>query len=199
MKIYTKVGDDGATGLIGGIRVSKDHARIEAYGTLDELSASLGWVLALAQRPGTADDATGLTQMIRDLESLLPAIQSDLFVMGAQLATPDGHPNGVGCLGESDVQRLEKAIDEAEIGLAPLRNFILPGGAPLSAALHLSRVVCRRAERRVVTLGHLVEIPAFLIPYLNRLSDLLFVLARRANCAVGTEDVPWIPRSKSEA
>lgn len=201
MKIYTKLGDDGATGLIGGMRVSKDHARIEAYGTLDELSASLGWIASLLPAPrapageANADDVSD-QDFLLELAKLLPALQSDLFVIGAQLATPEGQPNGVGLICQIDLQRLEQVIDATENHLAPLRNFILPGGSSVSAALHLARVVCRRAERRVVTLGHLVEIPEHLIPYLNRLSDLLFVLARRANAAAGQPDVPWVPQPK---
>jgi cob(I)alamin adenosyltransferase len=181
MKIYTKQGDAGQTGLVGGQRVAKDVVRIEAYGTLDELSATLGMVAAL---PG----ADSLIEMLRQ-------IQCDLFVMGAQLATPATVKSSAERISASHVDRLEGWIDQHESTLPPLRHFVLPGGNPVAAHLHFARVVCRRAERRAVTLGSLESIGDQSIPYLNRLSDLLFVLARSANSAAGIEDIRWISDS----
>lgn len=183
MKIYTRVGDDGGTGLIGGARVSKDHLRIEAYGTLDELSATLGIA------------CSSLTHV--DICDLLRSIQDDLFVMGAQLATPGAAPPACGTITATDISRMERAIDTFDGRLPALRSFILPGGTPGAASLHLARVVCRRAERRVVTLSGQEAISESLVPYLNRLSDLLFVLARAANQAEGVEDIPWRKREMS--
>lgn len=170
MRIYTRGGDRGETGLIGGSRVRKDDARVEACGTVDELNAGLGWVRA--QSPGP------------DVDALLAVVQSDLFCLGADLADPAGGQR----IGPRQVAALEAAIDRYDAELAPLRSFVLPGGTATAAALHLARTVCRRAERRVVTFGA----PAGVV-YLNRLSDLLFVLARGANRAAGVADVPWTP------
>ena len=183
MKIYTKQGDQGGTGLVGGQRVAKDDDRIESYGTLDELSAAVGVVCA-------HPDATALV-------NLLQHIQRDLFVMGAQLATPPPSVCPAGALGPDDVKRIEQVIDQYDSELPPLHNFILPGGGPVAAQLHVARVICRRAERRVVTLAQHTEIGDQLIPYLNRLGDLLFVLARSANAAEGIVDIPWHPRDHS--
>jgi cob(I)alamin adenosyltransferase len=181
MKIYTRIGDDGGTGLIGGLRVSKDHLRIEAYGTLDELSATLGLVcVEMAES---------------EMLELLRSIQDDLFVIGAQLATTNAVSPPSGTITGHDVRRLEQAIDRYEGSLPPLRTFILPGGCRAAASLHLARVTCRRAERRVVTLSGQEAIAEPLIPYLNRLSDLLFVLARIANQWAAVEDIPWRKRS----
>jgi cob(I)alamin adenosyltransferase len=180
MKIYTRVGDDGGTGLIGGGRVSKDHLRIEAYGTLDELSATIG--MACSQPLSAA------------IGELLRTVQDDLFVMGAQLATPGGGTPSCGSITQADVQRIEASIDRFEAELSPLRTFILPGGSPAAAALHLSRVVCRRAERRVVSLSGQEAVAEALVPYLNRLSDLFFVLSRVVNREANIEDTPWRKR-----
>ena len=180
MKIYTRVGDDGGTGLIGGGRVSKDHLRIEAYGTLDELSATIGIVCSQPLNP--------------TISELLRGVQDDLFVMGAQLATPGGGTPSCGSIAMGDVQRIEALIDRYESELPPLRTFILPGGAPAAAALHLSRVVCRRAERRVVSLSGQEAVSDALVPYLNRLSDLFFVLSRAVNREAAIDDVPWRKR-----
>ena len=184
MKIYTKQGDSGGTGLVGGQRVAKDDDRIESYGTLDELSAALGVVCS---HPSAAT-----------LVGLLQQVQRDLFVMGAQLATPTPNACPAGEIGPDEVQRLEQLIDEYETQLPPLSHFILPGGGPVAAHLHLARVICRRAERRIVTLARHAEIGQQLIPYVNRLSDLLFVLARSANATAGIPDIPWHPRDASE-
>ena len=180
MKIYTRVGDDGGTGLIGGGRVSKDHLRIEAYGTLDELSATIGIACSHSLNP--------------EICELLRTVQDDLFVMGAQLATPGGATPSCGSISHADVQRIERGIDRYEAGLPPLRTFILPGGVPVAAALHLSRVVCRRAERRVVSLSGQEAVSDALVPYLNRLSDLFFVLSRVVNREANIDDIPWRKR-----
>jgi len=179
MKIYTKTGDDGETGLFAGARVPKDDPRIEATGSVDELNAILG----VARARGLADE----------IDRVLARVQHELFALGAELATPDPVAAGTRLIGESHVRRLEQAIDEHEAHLEPLRQFILPGGTEAAAALHAGRSVCRRAERRLVTLRRLSPQPVAsdLIRYLNRLGDLLFVLARRANAIAGTPDVNW--------
>lgn len=177
MKIYTKTGDQGETGLFGGPRVSKNHARIEAFGTVDELNSHLGVIRTLpASGPFDAD---------------LRRIQSELFDLGAELATPESKAERIT---PSHVTRLEGLIDHHEATLEPLACFILPTGTPLAAAFHVARTVCRRAERRVVTLANQVDtmIPANAIEYLNRLGDLLFVLARAANRQAGVVDDPWV-------
>jgi cob(I)alamin adenosyltransferase len=182
MKIYTKTGDDGTTGLFGGARVGKDDALVDAYGSVDETNASLG--LVRAARPSA------------ELEALLSSIQEDLFVLGAELACVPGKQASLkmALIEASHIERLERAIDGAEHGLPPLKNFILPGGTPAAAALHYSRTVCRRAERGALHASRSHEVRADLLIYLNRLSDLLFVLARRANHDAGVSDVPWRPR-----
>ena len=178
MKIYTKTGDAGETGLFGGPRVSKDHARIEAFGTVDELNSHLGVIRTL---PAAAA-----------FDPLLRRIQCELFDLGAQLATPGGVKERITT---EHVDFLEAAIDQHEALIEPLKCFILPNGTPQAAALHVARTVCRRAERRVVTLASRLEttIPANAIEYLNRLGDLLFVLARVANSKEGVADDPWHP------
>ncbi len=182
MKIYTKTGDAGETGLFGGPRVPKDDARVEAYGAVDELNASLGVARA---RGGDAE-----------LGALLAAIQEQLFTIGAELATPPGARAraAVPAVAPAWSAALEAAIDRFEAELAPLRNFILPGGAPLAADLHVARGVCRRAERRAVSLHRVDPILPEVLVYLNRLSDFLFVAARVANHRAGVADVVWDPR-----
>ena len=179
MKIYTKTGDGGETGLFGGPRVSKDAPRIEAYGTVDELNSVLGVVRV--QLSGGEVDA------------LLAQIQNDLFALGAQLATPDPAAHQTALVDSRHIAALESAIDRFEEGLEPLKQFVLPGGTPAAATLHLARTVCRRAERRVVTLARQSSQPIAgeMLVYLNRLSDLLFVLARAVNRQAGQADVPW--------
>lgn len=179
MKIYTKTGDDGTTGLFGGGRVRKDDARVASYGNVDELNAVLG-----------VARATGLSQKC---EEILARAQVDLFALGAELATVPGKEEKLPMarLQSGDAERLEHAIDAAEDGLPALTNFILPGGSAQAATLHLARTVCRRAERSVIALG---GVRSELVVYLNRLSDLLFVLARRENFERGIADVPWAPR-----
>jgi cob(I)alamin adenosyltransferase len=185
MKIYTKTGDDGETGLFAGPRVQKDDLRIEAYGAVDELNSVLG--MARAEQPPV------------DIDQLLASIQNELFAVGAELATPDPAKHGTDLIGDAHIAALEAAIDRYETGLEPLKQFILPGGTKAAAALHLARSVCRRAERRVVTLfdepdAHVSE---RMIRYLNRLSDLLFVLSRAANSAAGCADVAWQKPARS--
>jgi cob(I)alamin adenosyltransferase len=177
MKIYTKTGDAGQTGLFGGPRVPKDHARIEAFGTVDELNSHLG--MARTHSVAAAFDP------------LLRRVQCELFDMGAQLATPDSSSERITA---AHVAALEVEIDRHEATLEPLTCFILPAGTPLAAAFHVARTVCRRAERRVVTLATQPDttIPANAIEYLNRLGDLLFVLARVANRQAGVADDPWV-------
>ena len=179
MKIYTKTGDDGTTGLFGGGRVPKDSARIEAYGTVDELNSVIGLVASESS--------------VDWLNDLLQSIQQNLFVLGADLATPlDARSNyAIPRMGDSDVKKLERAIDEHDAELPSLKRFILPGGSVAGALLHHARTVCRRAERLLVHLAHEQEIGKSDIIYLNRLSDLLFVLARRANQLGRVPDVEW--------
>lgn len=182
MKIYTKTGDDGTTGLFGGGRVRKASARVDAYGTVDELNSVLG-----------VARATGLA---KEIDDVLAHVQVDLFALGAELATVPGKEDKLGMelIAQADSERLERAIDAGEVGLAQLKSFVLPGGTAAAAALHHARTVCRRAERAVLS----VEEPARaeVVVYLNRLSDLLFVLARRANHLAGVPDVPWQPRKQ---
>jgi cob(I)alamin adenosyltransferase len=170
-RIYTKTGDDGTTGLFGGVRLPKNDPRIEAYGNVDELNAVLGMVL-LHEMPG-------------DLR--------DLFTLGADLATPLNPPPtyNIPRITEEHVVALERRIDQLEATLPPLKTFILPGGTPAGATLHLARTVCRRAERSVVTLGEAADIGGTVLRYLNRLSDWLFVAARYANASAGVADIPW--------
>jgi cob(I)alamin adenosyltransferase len=179
MKIYTKTGDDGTTGLFGGARVSKGSEIVEAYGTVDELNATIGMARATKLDPWT--------------EEVLARVQSDLFTLGAEVACVPGQEDKMQMpfIEEADGHRLERAIDEAEKGLPALKNFVLPAGSPQAAALHLARTVARRAERVLIRV-HPDERRELLV-YLNRLSDLLFVLARRANHVAGVEDVPWAP------
>lgn len=178
MKIYTKKGDAGETSLFGGQRVPKDDSRVRAYGDVDELNAALGFAAALD--PAEFESATVQT------------IQRDLFSIGAELATP--HPAKVrerAALNAEQVTTLEQLIDKYEATLPPLKNFILPGGTVKAAALHLARTTCRRAERSVVTLAREQQINPLIIHYLNRLSDLLFVLARVVNKQAGRADITW--------
>jgi cob(I)alamin adenosyltransferase len=186
MKIYTRTGDQGETALFGGGRVRKDDVRVEAFGEVDELNAALGW--AAAQLDATPHAGIPLER--------LRLLQEDLLAIGAHLATPTA-PDGMGAAGHlpllpsERVGEMESWIDEADNALTPLRNFILPGGTELAARLHLARTVCRRAERRVLRLDDQARIDGTIIVYLNRLSDLLFTLARLANASAGREDVPW--------
>lgn len=186
MKIYTRTGDAGETGLWGGLRVPKDALRVQAYGSVDETNAAVGVARATA----------ALSPV---LDQILELVQNDLFVVGADLATP-GEAANVPRLGPEAAERLERAIDQLEAELEPLRQFILPGGTPAAAQLHLARTVCRRAERWCVTLTHAEPVNPHVLTYLNRLSDLLFVLARSANAQAGVADVPWrSPRQQASS
>ncbi len=190
MKIYTKTGDAGETGLFGGGRVRKDHPRIAAYGALDELNATLGVARVEVARSTDLSPPTAAS-----LDALLGDLQNRLFDLGAELATPDSESKGTLLLQQHHVDDLERAIDEYEAGLPPLTQFILPGGNATAAALHVARCVCRRAEREIVSLAEVHPLRDLPIRYVNRLSDLLFVLARAANHAAGGGDVPWVKGS----
>jgi cob(I)alamin adenosyltransferase len=181
MKIYTKTGDRGETGLFGGGRVSKSHPRVEAYGDIDELNAAIGLARSI--------------EMMPRIDEVLAPVQRDLFSLGALLATPN-HDKvkqqlEKARIDDTRVAELERAIDDGETELEPLTAFILPGGTPKSAALHVARTVCRRAERKVISRGSEVDVPPIVVKYLNRLSDLLFVLARVANRRAGAPEVIW--------
>ena len=180
MKIYTKTGDAGETALFDGTRVSKADARVATYGEVDELNAVIGLARsALATEAGTP------------LVEMLDQIQRDLFALGSRLADPSHKVAGrvtKAAITPQDVTRLEECIDRLEADLPPLRRFILPGGSSAGATLHVARTVCRRAERAMVALG---ELDRELLVYVNRLSDLLFVMARSANRSAGTPEVEW--------
>lgn len=183
MKIYTTTGDQGETSLFGGKRVPKDALRIEAYGTVDELNSALG--VARAWKPA------------KDLDDILGGLQNDLFVLGADLATPSEKQNGsVERIQQEHITHLERTIDSIEARLKPLSSFIIPGGSHIAAQLHLARTICRRAERFVVKLSREERIEPQCSVFLNRVSDLLFVLARYANHVDGVEETPWMPRTK---
>jgi cob(I)alamin adenosyltransferase len=183
MKIYTRTGDKGQTSLLGGARVAKDHLRIEAYGTVDELNSHLG--------------------MLRDLtagrhDALLTGVQNKLFGIGSRLASAseaDAEKFQVPPVTDEDITALESAMDAMDKELPEMRNFILPGGHAAVSQAHICRTVCRRAERRVVQLGALEAVPEITVRYLNRLSDLLFVLARYIGHQLNVPETPWKPRS----
>ena len=181
MKIYTRTGDQGTTGLLGGGRVPKSHPRIAAYGTVDELNSTVGWAASVVEDPET-----------RDRLSLL---QHDLFALGSHLSVPPLPPGRrrpeTPALPLGRVPEMEAWMDEAERELPPLREFVLPGGTEGASALHVARTVCRRAEREAVALGELEAVEEGVLRYLNRLSDLLFVMARLANARAGRADVAW--------
>jgi cob(I)alamin adenosyltransferase len=172
-KIYTRTGDKGDTGLVGGKRVSKDSPRIWAYGTVDELNSAIG--LARSFKPDTKTNA------------ILARVQNELFNLGAELATLGGMPR----VGPKEIAALEKLMDELNAKLGPLKEFILPGGSKAAAALHQARTICRRAERFCVRLARDEQIGEFVVPYLNRLGDTMFVLARWVNKKKGFREVFW--------
>lgn len=181
-KIYTKTGDDGTTGLFGGARLSKDHIRIEAYGTVDELNAVIGWMMAVIPD--------------QQIDSLLQNIQSRLFTIGSNLASQPGKEMITPDLLEEDIALLESSIDKMQAALTPLTHFIMPGGSQSVSAAHLARTVCRRAERRCVTLSNESDVEAIIILYLNRLSDFFFVLSRWLADREGVAEIKWQPRKK---
>ena len=197
MKIYTKTGDGGTTGLFAGPRVSKDHPRIDAYGSVDELNACLGVLLANltpvgSGSPDQADNSSG-SKATNQLGNLLREIQSDLFSIGGELATPEPDKQAMALLQDDRIRQLETWIDEYDAQLPPLKQFVLPSGSPAAAHMHLARTVCRRAERAVVHLSSGADVAdcRLVLTYLNRLSDLLFVLARWENQRMGIADQPW--------
>jgi cob(I)alamin adenosyltransferase len=184
-RIYTRTGDDGTTGLFGGVRVPKTDPRVEAYGEVDELNALVGWA------------ATQIRTS--EITARLPVLQTDLLTIGAHLATPPARPGrkapSLPALPESRASEMEQWIDASEAALPELKSFILPGGSTGGAALHVLRTVCRRAERRVIALAARDDVDAGIIVYLNRLSDLLFSWARLENLNAGAEEHRWLPRS----
>ena len=171
-KIYTRTGDDGTTGLGDGSRTQKDSLRVEAYGTVDELNSALGVVIA-----GTGNE---------DLSSVLLDVQHDLFDLGGELCIP-----GTELIGDRHIERLERELDRLNAELPPLKDFILPGGSAVAAQAHLARTICRRAERRVISLARHEEVNEPAIRYLNRLSDLMFVVARTLARASGVGEILW--------
>lgn len=177
MKIYTRTGDAGETGLRGGVRVVKSAPRVEAYGAVDETNALLGVVRSL--RPSSRVD------------QILERVQNELFVVGAELATPAPSDAKSAQVAAPHIERLEEMIDLCEADLEPLRRFILPGGSATASQLHFVRTVCRRAERRVVELAQIEPVSPQIVAYLNRLSDLLFVLARYENARSSTPEIKW--------
>jgi cob(I)alamin adenosyltransferase len=187
MKIYTKTGDSGDTGLLGNVRVGKDASRIEAYGTVDEANAAIGVVLA------------HLPQAAQEARPWLTRIQSDLMIVGTLLATPASDQKRRADLPAQSTQALESHIDEMEASLTPLTQFILPQGASCSTFAHLARAITRRAERRVVSLMHQERVDKAVVVYLNRLSDFLFVLARWINSQEGGPETIWTYSEESGA
>jgi cob(I)alamin adenosyltransferase len=180
MKIYTKTGDDGSTGLLGGTRLPKDHIRIEAYGTLDELNAFIG---VLRDTSGTLEWHPHLIQ-----------IQEDLFTIGSHLAAdPEKNKMTLPELKEGRISELEAAMDDMDSSLPPMRNFVLPGGHPAVSSCHVVRCVCRRAERATIALSHTSYVGAEYVQYLNRLSDFFFVLSRKLATDLEIEETPWLP------
>ena len=184
MNLYTRTGDDGTTGLFGGDRVSKDHPRIVAFGAIDELNACVG--LAAAACNTNDEYESQLLRVFREL-------QCRLFDIGADLAAPVGskHEDKIKRIDGDDVKQVETWIDRIDAENEPMKNFVLPGGTELAARLHLARTVCRRAEREVIALARVGPVNEQLRIYLNRISDLLFAMARRANKQAGVPDVPW--------
>jgi len=185
MKIYTKTGDDGTTGLFGGGRVPKDHPRVAAFGTVDELNASLGWIRSM--------------RLPADVDAVLGRIQDELFMLGADLATPayakaSSHVRRVSA---EDARWIEQEIDRFDAEIPPLTSFVLPGGDGAAAAVHLARAVCRRAERETVTLAGRETIGDAIIVYLNRLSDFLFTLGRVLNHRAAVVEQPWVAKTPS--
>ncbi len=178
--IYTRTGDTGTTALVGGSRVDKDHPRLEAYGTIDELNSHLGLLASIANPDP-------------DVAALITEAQNKMFCIGAYLATPaPSHPDDVPGLDEADIERIEEVIDRLDATVPPLRAFILPAGCTAACAANVARTVCRRAERRIITLGHSVgRVAPIVVQYVNRLSDFLFIYARYLNISSQTEETPW--------
>ena len=190
-RLYTRSGDDGTTGLFGGARVSKDHPRVEAYGAVDELNAAVGLAAAEAARAPRSPVSEQILRIFADL-------QSRLFDIGADLATPEGakHEAKILRISEEQVAEVEKWIDELDAGNAPMKSFVMPGGTDLAGRLHLARTICRRAERAMIHLRHSEPVSDGATIYINRVSDMLFAMARRVNKEAGVPDVPWVPAKK---
>jgi cob(I)alamin adenosyltransferase len=189
-RIYTRTGDGGTTRLVGGQEVDKDHLRIEAYGTVDELNAVMGLVRSELLAPGDGHPLPA--EAVAELDAWLLDLQQNLFDLGSDLATllADRWP-GMPLVTEDDVSALERFIDGHNAHLATLKSFVLPGGTRLNALLHLARTVCRRAERRAISLAHEEPVGDHVIPWLNRLSDALFVLSRRVSQLADVPEVLW--------
>lgn len=184
-KIYTKTGDKGATSLYGGKRLPKDHVRLEAYGDVDELNAHIGYVRSLVKAEANVDT---------EIDNLLEQTQRQLFDIGAHLATPytvDKLPPSLPKLSPDMVNGLEQSIDRLDAQLPELKTFILPGGSATASALHITRTVCRRAERKIVALAHIEYVDPLILEYFNRLSDWLFVVARYVNQHSNTSEQRW--------
>ena len=184
-RVYTRTGDKGMTALVGGKRVAKDSPRVGSYGTIDELNSIIGLARAFNQEaaPGTARER---------LEDILCRVQNELFDLSSELATPpEAHYEGMFRVGLADIEALERIMDECQKDLEPLKSFVLPGGGRVSAALHMARTVCRRAERDVLQLGREEDVGPHPLAYVNRLSDLLFVLARWAGKQHGEKELLW--------
>lgn len=185
-RVYTRTGDDGMTALVGGKRVPKDAARIEAYGTVDELNAVVGLVRAWNE------EGKGQRELHLRLDAMLQEIQQELFDLGSELATPEDFTyEGMHRMGEEEVTRIERVIDECQEELEPLKSFILPGGGRISAQLHQCRTVCRRAEREILGLSRIENVGEWPLRYVNRLSDLFFVLGRWVGKNLGETEYLW--------
>ena len=192
-RVYTRRGDRGETDLVGGVRVAKDSARIDAYGTVDELNAAIGVVRAV-------NGSTPRAKKARELEDVLRRLQNELFDLGGELATPaDAFQPGMFRVGAGEVKALEETLDRCQKDLAPLKSFVLPGGGPVSAFLHVARTVCRRAERDVLRLMRQEDVGEWPLAYLNRLSDLLFVLSRWVGRHRGEKEFLWERALRREA
>jgi cob(I)alamin adenosyltransferase len=184
-RVYTRTGDKGMTALVGGERVPKDSRRVECYGVIDELNAALG-LARTANAEGPPSPARA------HLEDILKRLQNELFDLGSELATPpDAEYDGMFKVSDADVSALERLMDECQKDLAPLQSFILPGGGRVSAFLHQARTICRRAERDILRLSREEPIGAAVLPYVNRMSDLLFVLSRWAAKQAGEREYLW--------
>lgn len=185
-RVYTRTGDDGMTALVGGKRVPKDAARIEAYGAIDELNAVVGLTRAWNE------EGRGERELHLKLDAMLQEIQQELFDLGSELATPEDFTyQGMHRMGEDEVTRIERVIDECQKELEPLKSFILPGGGRISAQLHQCRTVCRRAEREILRLSRVEDVGEWPLRYVNRLSDLFFVLGRWVGRNLGETEYLW--------
>ncbi|MCF0213332.1 MAG: cob(I)yrinic acid a,c-diamide adenosyltransferase [Muribaculaceae bacterium] len=181
MKLYTRTGDKGTTALIGGVRVAKDNVRLEAYGTVDELNSHIGLVRCIAE------------ECDPEMAPIFKVIQNKLFNLGGYLATPADKTTTPRGLTDEDVADLERTIDVVDAVVTPLKNFVLPGGCRQAAEVHIARTVCRRAERRIITLAAAEPVDEVVVRFVNRLSDFLFAYARKVNFLCGGTEEPWEP------